>query len=63
MRAGQSCDVERTDEQLLDLFVSQGDTAAFEVLVRRPGPMVPSSAFLLGERTPRNHDCILGWLR
>jgi RNA polymerase sigma factor (sigma-70 family) len=40
MPAGQSCDVERTDEQLLDRFVSQGDAAAFEMLVRRHGPMV-----------------------
>lgn len=40
MPTGQSCDVEMTDEQLLDRFVSQGDAAAFEALVRRHGPMV-----------------------
>ena len=40
MPTGQSCDVEWTDEELLDRFVSQRDGAAFEVLVRRYGPMV-----------------------
>ena len=40
MPTSQSCDVPVSDEQLLDRFVSQGDAAAFEVLVRRHGPMV-----------------------
>jgi RNA polymerase sigma factor (sigma-70 family) len=40
MRASLSCEVEMTDEELLDRFVSRRDSAAFEVLVRRHGPMV-----------------------
>src|SRR5579884_1115666 len=40
MATDQSCDVEWTDEELLDRFVSQRDAAAFETLVRRHGPMV-----------------------
>lgn len=40
MPTGQSCDVSVPDEQLLGRFVSQGDAAAFEALVRRHGPMV-----------------------
>ncbi len=40
MVTGQSCDVEWTDKELLDRFVSQRDAAAFAVLVRRHGPMV-----------------------
>jgi RNA polymerase sigma factor (sigma-70 family) len=40
MPTGQSCEVAWTDEELLDHFVSQSDGAAFEVLVRRHGPMV-----------------------
>ncbi len=40
MATGQSCDLEWTDEELLDRFVSQRDATAFETLVRRHGPMV-----------------------
>lgn len=40
MPTDQSCAVERTDEQLLDRFVSERDALAFEALVRRHGPMV-----------------------
>jgi RNA polymerase sigma factor (sigma-70 family) len=40
MATGQSCDVEWTDEELLDRFVSRRDAAAFEALVHRYGPMV-----------------------
>src|SRR2546423_1081317 len=37
-----------TDEQLLDRFVEQRDDIAFEVLVRRHGPMVLGVARRLG---------------
>ncbi|HEY7330475.1 MAG TPA: sigma-70 family RNA polymerase sigma factor [Gemmataceae bacterium] len=40
MPTGPSCEVERTDEELLERFVASRDAASFEVLVRRHGPMV-----------------------